>query len=66
MAAPEEIWMPRKIHSHDRKSAYRNVVRIVGEVSDTFALTNGVKQGCVLAPNTFLYPSISNARRGFS
>ena len=24
MAAVEEIWMPRKVHSHDRKSAYRN------------------------------------------
>ena len=24
-----------------------------GEVSDTFAITNGVKQGCVLAPTLF-------------
>ena len=24
-----------------------------GEVSDTFAITNGVKQGCVLAPTRF-------------
>ena len=24
MAAAEEIWMPRKVHNHDRKSVYRN------------------------------------------
>ena len=28
-------------------------VRNGGEVSDTFANTNGVKQGCVLAPTLF-------------
>ena len=28
-------------------------VRNGGEVSDTFAITNGVKQGCVLAPSLF-------------
>ena len=28
-------------------------VRNRGEVSDTFAITNGVKQGCVLAPTLF-------------
>ena len=28
-------------------------VRNGGEVSDTFAITNGVKQGCVLAPTFF-------------
>ena len=28
-------------------------VRNGGEVSDTFAITNGVKQGCVLAPMLF-------------
>ena len=28
-------------------------VRNGGEVSDTFAITNGVKQGCVLAPTLF-------------
>ena len=28
-------------------------VRNGGEVSDTFAITNGVKQGCVLAPTYF-------------
>ena len=25
----------------------------VGEISDTFAITNGVKQGCVRAPTIF-------------
>ena len=29
------------------------MVRNRGEVSDTFAITNGVKQGCVLAPTLF-------------
>ena len=24
MAAAQEIWMPRKVHNHDRQSAYRN------------------------------------------
>ena len=28
-------------------------IRNGGEVSDTFAITNGVKQGCVLAPTLF-------------
>ena len=28
-------------------------VRNGGKVSDTFAITNGVKQGCVLAPTIF-------------
>ena len=28
-------------------------VRNGGEVSDTFAITNGVKQGCALAPTLF-------------
>ena len=28
-------------------------VRNGGEVSDTFAITKGVKQGCVLAPTLF-------------
>ena len=39
-------------------------VRTGGEVSDTFALTNIVKQGCVLARRLF-YLSFSNARRDF-
>ena len=37
-------------------------VRNGGEVSYTFAITSGVKQGCVLAPShAFLYLSVSNA-----
>ena len=28
-------------------------IRNGGEVSDTFAITNGVNQGCVLAPTLF-------------
>ena len=45
MAATEEIWMPGKIHNHDRRSVYRNDgdVRNGGAVSDTFAITNCVK-----------------------
>ena len=32
-------------------------VRNGGEVSDIFAITNGVKQGCVLAPTFFIFLS---------
>ena len=58
MAAAQEIWIPRKVHNHDRKSAYRNYgervnVRKGMDVSDTFVLTNGIKQGCILAPTLF-------------
>ena len=37
-------------------------VSVGGEVSESFSVTNGVKQGCVLA---FLHLPISKARRGF-
>ena len=41
-------------------------VRNGGEVSDTFTITNGVKQGCVLAPtlfSIFLSPMLEEAFR---
>ena len=55
MAVSDEIWMPQKVHNHDIKSAYRNdgQRQDLREVSDTFAITNGVKQGCVLDPMRF-------------
>ena len=40
-------------------------VSVGGEVSEPFSVTNGVKQGCVLAPHALFHLSISNARRGF-
>ena len=41
-------------------------VSVGGEVSGSFSVTNGVKQGCVLAPTFFsIFLSSSNARRGF-
>ena len=36
-------------------------VRNGGEVSDTFAITNGVKQGLLTGYHAFLYISVSNA-----
>ena len=47
--------MPRKVHNHDRKSAQRNddERQEWREVSDIFAIANGVKQWCVLAHTLF-------------
>ena len=39
-------------------------VSVGGEVSESFGVTNGVKQGYVLAP-TLLHHPVSNARRCF-
>ena len=39
-AAADEKWMPRKLRNHDDVQRQRR-----GEVSDTFAITNGVKHG---------------------
>ena len=55
MAATEEVWMPREVHNYDRGSTYHAGMMayvVVGEVSDSFSVTNGVKQGCVLAPHS--------------
>ena len=60
MAAAEEIWIPQKFTTMI-KSLHTGIivnVRNGGEVSDTFSITNGVKQRCALA---FLYLSVSNA-----
>ena len=69
MAATEEVWMPREVDNYDRGSTYRNDgecrLSVGGEVSESFSVTNGVKQGCVLAPHALLHLPISNARRGF-
>ena len=40
-------------------------VSVGGEVSEYFSVTNGVKQGCVLAPHALRHLHISNARRDF-
>ena len=40
-------------------------VSVGGEVSEPFSVTNGVKQGCVLAPTLFSIFLSANARRGF-
>ena len=46
--------MFRKVHNHDSLHTGMMVnVRNEREVLDTFAITNGVKQGCVLAPTLF-------------
>ena len=55
MATAYEIWTPRTFHNHDINSAYRNDDQLLHdrEVSDIFAITNSVKQRCVLAPLLF-------------
>ena len=40
-------------------------VSVGGEVLELFSVTNGITQGCVLAPHTLLHFSISNSQRGF-
>ena len=40
-------------------------VSVGGEVSESFRVTNGVKQGCVLAPHALSHLPVSNARRCF-
>ena len=56
MAATEDVWMPGEDHNYDRGSAYRNggeCYSVRREVSESFSVTNGVKQGCVLASTLF-------------
>ena len=58
MAATEEVWMPREFHNYDPGSTYRNdgeFHSVGGEVSESFSVTNGVKQGCVLASTLFSF-----------
>ena len=51
----EEIWMPEKVTNMIESLHTELMVNVRNEVevSDTFAITNGVKQGCVLAPTLF-------------
>ena len=63
VAAAEEIWMPLKVHNHDRKSGMMINVSNGGEVSDIFAIINGVQAGVRTGSPMIL--SISIARRSF-
>ena len=51
-AAAEEIWMSKKFTTMIESLYIAMIVNVrsVGEIPDIFAITNGVKQGCVLAP----------------
>ena len=51
MAATEEVWLPREVHNYDRGMMAN--VSVGGGVSESFSVTNGVKQGCLLAPMLF-------------
>ena len=51
MAATEQVCLPKKVHNYDRGMMAN--VSVGGEVSESFSVTNGVKQGCVLAPTHF-------------
>ena len=50
-----KVWLPKKIHSLVRQlhDGMRATVPGNGDTSDSFPVTNGVKQGCVLAPTLF-------------
>ena len=55
MIATEEVWLPREVHNNDRYTTqwkYGNDC-VGGEVSESFNVTNGIKQGCVLAHMLF-------------
>ena len=55
MAATEDVWLPRKVHINDRGTTFLNDGECLcwREVSESFRVTNGVKQGCVLASTLF-------------
>ena len=63
VAADEEMWMPQKVHHHDRKSAYRNDSQrqewsvCLGYICYNKQCQDGVHTGS----HIFLYFSISNA-----
>ena len=51
MAATDEVWFTTMIEAlHTGMMAN---VSVGGEVSESFIVTNGVEQGCVLAPTFF-------------
>ena len=53
MAATEEVRMPREVGNYDLHTGMMVNVNVGGEVSESFNVTNGVKQGCVLTPTLF-------------
>ena len=67
VAAAEEIWMPQKVHNHDRKSAYRND----GERQEWrgglayICYNKRCQAGVHNGSHAFPYLSVSNARRRF-
>ena len=71
MAATEEYGCPEKFTTmiESLHTGMMVNVRNGGVVSDTFAITNGVKQGCVLAPTIFyifLHPITPECRPFYS
>ena len=55
MVATEVVWLPRESTTMTEALDTGMVanVSVGGEVSESFGVTNGVKQGCVLAPTLF-------------
>ena len=52
MTDTEEVWLPREVHTKMIEALHTGMIANVsvgGEVSQSFSVTNGVKQGCVLA-----------------
>ena len=55
MAATGEVWLPREVTTmiEALHTGMMANVSVGGEVSESFSVTNGVKQGCVLTPTLF-------------
>ena len=56
MAAAEDIWMLKKVTTMIERlhtGMMINARNGGGDVSHIFAITNGINQGCVLAPTLF-------------
>ena len=63
MAPNEEIWVLQKVHNLHTGMIFN--IRTGGEVSFTFAITNGVKQWCVLASMLFSIFLLAMLEGGF-
>ena len=53
MANTFKIWLPSKASEYNRGSPFGQQVIAGGDITDSFSISNGVRQGCVLAPFLF-------------
>ena len=63
MAAAEKIWMPRKVHNHDRKSAYQNdgERQELRQFLEYICYNKRCQAGVRTGFHAFLYMFVSNA-----